>query len=566
MKKHFYILFAGIFLPGLPVFGQQGLPISKFLDVTDQIIIKLRAEKGNKASVFSAKKMSVLSSIAGKPLSHKRVMSGNANVLRLPSKINISEVEDIVKRLKADPSVEYAEPDRIKKPMAAPNDTSIAWQWHYFGALAGEDGGANLIDAWDINTGANNIVVAVLDTGLLTHVDIDSTRVLPGYDMISDLATANDGDARDSDPSDPGDLTIADECYSGSLPSNSSWHGTHVAGTIGANTNNNLGVAGVNWNSKILPVRVLGKCGGYTSDINDGIRWAAGLVVPGIPNNPNPAKVINISLGGLGVCGISEQAAISEAVAAGASVVVAAGNSSDDASLYSPANCDGVITVAAVNRSGGMASYSNYGATIEIAAPGGEGAGLSIGVLSTCNDGLTVPANDDYCAWPGTSMATPHVAGIVSLMVSIKYSLTPAEITYILKSTARNFPTGTGSDCTTANCGAGIIDAKAALQYVSQNNSALVLKDIKAYPNPIYFTSNYLTIAGIPTDATNPKVYIYNVAGELVKTLKEGAGIVHMPYWDGKNESGEKVASGLYIYLVKTGIYGKTTGKFYVFW
>ncbi len=536
-------------------------------DFTDQIIVKFKSARTKNAAPLSAARLTALSAIAGKPLSHVRAMSGNANVLRTSTKLPIAEAIAISERIKIDPDVEYAEPDRIARPKALPNDTNLAWQWHYFGAGDGEVGGANLPEAWDITTGAANVVVAVIDTGILPHEDFDPARVLPGYDMTTPVEMSNDGDGRDADPSDPGDWVAADYCGPGTPASDSSWHGTHVAGTIGANTNNNLGVAGVNWNSKILPVRSLGRCGGYGSDITDGIRWAAGLPVPGVPNNPNPAKIINMSLGGEGECGNAYQAAIGEALAAGAAVIVAAGNEDMDASLSNPANCDGVLTVAAVNRAGGITAYSNYGATVDISAPGGESTGLGIGVLSTHNDGLTVPANDQYYSMPGTSMATPHVAGIASLMVSINPSLSPAQISAILKATARNFPTGTGTDCNTSICGAGIVDAKAALLFVSQNAPDMTLKGLKAYPNPIYFNStNFITISGIPATATDIKVYIYNTAGELVRTLKQGHGLVHMPYWDGKNDKGEKVASGLYIYLVKTANSGKGTGKFYVFW
>lgn len=551
----------------LPVVGAQPPRAPTASDFTDQIIVKFKSTKIHNAAPLSTKRMEALSAIAGKPLVHVRAMSGKSTVIRTATKLTVADAIALSNKLKNDPDVEYAEPDRIARPKALPNDTNLGWQWHYYGPGDGELGGANLPEAWDITTGAASVVVAVIDTGILSHEDFNPARILPGYDMITPTEISNDGNGRDADPSDPGDWRAADFCGPGTPAEDSSWHGTHVAGTIGANTNNNLGVAGVNWTSKILPVRVLGRCGGYASDIIDGIRWSAGLPVPGVPNNPSPAKIINMSLGGEGECGNSYQAAIGEAIASGAAIIVAAGNEDMDASLSNPANCDGVLTVAAVNRAGGITAYSNYGATVDISAPGGESTGLGIGVLSTHNDSLTVPGNDQYYSMPGTSMATPHVAGIASLMVSINPSLSPAQISAILKSTARNFPTGTGTDCNTSICGAGIVDAKAALLFVSQNAPGLTLKDLKAYPNPIYFNSaNFITISGIPVTATDIKVYIYNTAGELVRTLKQGSGLVHMPYWDGKNDKGEKVASGLYIYLVKTANSGKGAGKVYVFW
>jgi len=305
-------------------------------------------------------------------------------------------------------------------------------------------------------------VVAVIDTGIRPHLDLVG-RTVAGYDFISNVSIANDGDGRDADPSDPGDWVLAGECGTGSTVRNSSWHGTHVAGTIGALSNNGLGVTGVNWNSRILPVRVLGKCGGLTSDIVDGARWAAGLAVTGVPANANPAKVLNLSLGGSGTCSTTYQTAIDVIVAAGSVFVVAAGNSAVNASGAQPANCKGVITVAANNRGGDLASYSNFSTTlVKISAPGGETSTQANGVLSTLNSGTTTPAADSYVYYQGTSMAAPHVAGIASLMLSANASLTPTQVLAIIQNTARPFAVGTL--CALYNdCGAGIINAAAAV-------------------------------------------------------------------------------------------------------
>jgi len=458
---------------------------------TDRIIVKFRDPKISRATKMESSQVSGLSASAGVTLTHFRVMSGDAQVLKLPRRMSHSEMEGIIQRLSADPQVEYAEPDSIMQPLLFPDDTQYGNQWHYHSHVAQAPyaavaGGANLPGAWDITTGSSSIVVAVIDTGLVPHADIDSDildglgRVVPGYDFISEdspgvYLSANDGDGRDSNPTDAGDWISAAEDASGFFAgcgvSNSSWHGTHVAGTIGALSNNNTGVAGINWAAKILPVRVLGKCGGYSSDIIDGIRWAAGLAVTGVPNNSNPAKVLNMSFGGSGACSASWQDAINAAFNAGAVVVAAAGNSNVDlaSSPRTPAVCNNVITVAAVNRAGGRASYSNYGTTVEIAAPGGAQAFTNDpnGVLSTLNTGTTTavasPGGDTYKYYQGTSMATPHVVGIVSLMLTGNPSLTPAQVLTNLQSTARAFPTGTGSDCTTSTCGAGIINAAAAV-------------------------------------------------------------------------------------------------------
>ena len=212
-------------------------------------------------------------------------------------------------------------------------------------------------------------------------------------------------------------------------------------------------------------MRVLGKCGGTTSDIADGMRWSAGLPVPGVPANANPAKVLNLSLGGSGACSATYQNAINAIVAAGSTVVISAGNSNADASGFRPANCNGVITVAATNRNGYTAYYSNYGATVEISAPGGETSPTSSnGVLSTLNTGTQGPVADTYTYYQGTSMAAPHVAGVASLLYSRKPSLTPAQVLVDLQSTVTAFPAG--STCNTSNCGSGIVNAGAAVAAV----------------------------------------------------------------------------------------------------
>ncbi len=424
---------------------------------TAQIIVKYKAsaDVGGFNAPAGDVRMQALSAVAGVQLQYFREMSGDAHVLRLPEALPVADVQRIAGRLMALPDVEYAEPDRILQPLLTPNDLSYPSQWHYF-----ETYGINAPGAWDITTGSSSIVVAVIDTGYLDHADL-SGRFVPGYDFITNVAVANDGNGRDSDAHDPGDWIAFSECAPGSPARNSTWHGTHVAGTIGAASNNSLGVAGVNWTSKILPVRVLGKCGGIMSDIADAMRWAAGLPVSGVPANANPAKVLNLSLGGTPACGSTEQNAINDVIAAGATVVVAAGNNNANAAGYSPASCNGVITVAATDRGGDKASYSNYGSVVEIAAPGGETAVSTNGVLSTLNTGTSVPVADTYTYYQGTSMATPHVVGVASLLYSLSPSLTPSQVGRILTGTITAFPGGSG--CTTAICGTGIVNAATAV-------------------------------------------------------------------------------------------------------
>jgi serine protease len=467
---------------------------------TNRLIVKYKeeADQAGKASPSSEGRIRALSNAAGMEIRYSRAMSGNAHVLELTSRVPRSNVEEIAARIAALPDVEYAEPDYILFPSLTPNDSFYASQWHYFDTY-----GINLPAAWDITTGSSSIRIAVIDTGIVNHVDL-SGRWVGGYDFISDALIANDGNGRDSSPLDPGDwITSAEESagyFEGCPAEDSSWHGTHVAGTIGAASNNGTGVAGINWNSPIVPIRVLGKCGGYMSDIVDGMRWAAGLSVSGIPVNTNPAKVLNLSLGGSGSCGTTLQTAINDIRTAGSSIIVAAGNSSLNlnSNNYIPANCSGVITVAATDRGGDRAYYSNYGLTVEISAPGGEG---SNGVYSTLNNGATTPASDSYVYYSGTSMATPHVAGVVSLMYSIDPTLTPDEVLQILQSTARAFPGGSG--CTSTTCGSGIVNAADALNAVM----AMQLPDL------------------IVTNVTlNPGLPIPNTPFDVVITIKNQGG------------------------------------------
>jgi len=407
---------------------------------TDRYIVKFRDPDADPRSRLPA-----LSATLGANVSFVRSMSGGAHVIRIDRNLSLSSARALSYQAMRDSNIQYIEPDRKLYPLLVPNDPQYNGQWNLFEAA----GGINAPAAWDVTTGSASIVIGIVDTGYRPHVDFAS-RVLPGYDFISDQSVSNDGNGRDADASDPGDYNC------NGTGNNSSWHGTHVTGIAAASSNNGVGIAGVNWLSKILPIRVLGRCGGFTSDIVDGMRWAAGIPVSGLPANPNPARVLNLSLGGDGGCDNASQSAVNDVIAVGTVVVVAAGNSNADVSTSSPANCSNVIAVGATTRSGARASYSNYGAGVTLSAPGS-------GILSTLNTGTTTPGSDTYVTYNGTSMATPHVAGVVSLMLSQNPALTPAQVKAKLQSSARAFPTGTGADCTTALCGAGIVDARAAL-------------------------------------------------------------------------------------------------------
>lgn len=318
-----------------------------------------------------------------------------------------------------------------------PNDPLWDLQWHFRnnGTEPGQTpGGAGFKAFWERQamTGAPNVVVAVVDTGLqLQHPDIvASPNIMPGWDMVSDPRMGNDGDGRDPDPNDPGDM-----CDPTKPLAADSFHGTHVAGTIGAAaTNNGSGVAGGAWNVKIVPVRALGKCGGRLSDINDAIRWAGGVIpAEGLDGlevwNANPAHIINLSIGLLGVCPASLQDAIDSVTQRGVMVVSAAGNARMSTSFYAPAGCKNVITVAASDARGQITPYSNFGPEVALLAPGGDltrddnGDGKPDGVLSTkaatnCYDPVTgnTVASCFYAYEQGTSMAAPHVAAALALL------------------------------------------------------------------------------------------------------------------------------------------------------
>ena len=434
-------------------------------------IIKFKASQtqdGKNAPTLNASAlMAQLSSIAGEPLTYERELSGDAHLINTTSALTDETWLKIIRNASA-LGIEYIAPNLMRQVAITPNDPQFAQQFNYQ-ALSSTNYSANLTGAWDIITGSANIVVAVIDTGVRpNHPDL-AGRVLDGYDFVSNTFISNDGDARDADANDPGDWvddidrTTANSPLKNCARRDSIWHGTHIAGIIGAAGNNATGIAGVNWASKILPVRVMGKCGGYDADIVDGIRWAAGLLVPGAPRNKFPAHVINLSLGGWGSCSAAYQTAINDAVNAGAIVVVAAGNTSADATDFTPANCQNVIAVGSTARTGNRATYSNYGPKVAISAPGGDSrTSAADSVLSTVDLGKTVPITPGYKGYDGTSMAAAEVSGIVSLMVSAQPALSREQALFALRSSATAFPLS--STCNTSLCGAGVINAAAAVQ------------------------------------------------------------------------------------------------------
>lgn len=339
-----------------------------------------------------------------------------------------------------DPRIEYVQPVYMLRSFggAVPNDPLYEQMWHYRNFGSGPDdslGGINLAKRWaEGDTGTADIVVAVIDTGIVPdHPEFArSSNIGIGFDFITHPFVANDDDGRDSDPTDPGDAVEAGECGFLRPAEISSWHGSHVAGTIGAGkTNDGEGIAGAVWSVTVVPIRVLGRCGGASDDIDAAIRWAAGVPLDGVDDNPNPANVINLSFGAPFPCSDAPetQAAVDDAIKAGAVVVVAAGNSAEDAKNFMPASCKGVITVAASDARGRLVErYSNFGAVVDIMAPGGDilrddnGDGLKDGVLSAVKPGsksdLKDPDVPGYARYNGTSMAAPHVTAVIALRLA----------------------------------------------------------------------------------------------------------------------------------------------------
>lgn len=550
----------------LPSLTSAGTPIARiFLGTvdedlpTDRLIIKYRRGLSEAAAATSTDRVKLhrqAQDVAVRRGLRLQWLPGGAlgvQVMRLERRTALADVQQLAQAIMAaDANVEYAEPDRILRPLFTPNDSQYAQQWHYFETT----GGINLPAAWDKSTGAG-VVVAVIDTGYRPHADL-AANILPGYDFISDMFVANDGDGRDSDARDPGDAVLAGECGGGypSQDETSSWHGTHVAGTVAAVSNNGDGVAGAAYGATVLPVRVLGKCGGYTSDIAAGIVWASGGSVSGVPANANPARVINMSLGGSGACDITSQNAIKAARSRGTVVVVAAGNSNANAANFSPASCKGVVTVAATNRSGGRSFYSNYGMVVAVAAPGGDmRSSAANGILSTLNSGATTPGADSYAYYQGTSMATPQVAAVAALMLQKNASLSPDEVAARLKSSARAFPAACGQ------CGAGIVDASAAVDAAMASTTSPppspppAGNNNEVEPNDSLGTAQGVTVGATingtmasssdndyfktsvaagrmlnarltPNSVSDYNLYVYDSSGALVGASTNGTGLV----------------------------------------
>jgi len=500
--------------------AQQARGIVQFRTGSPLLVTKATSEPD-----IRIERAKALAARNGRPLDAGAAVSPRAQVVRA-SGVSSQELADELAR---DSEVEFAVPDERRRALDVPNDPLYAHglgasgpdvgQWYLHPPAADIPSAIDAQSAWDISIGSPTIVVADIDTGVrFEHPDLLAVaaggNLLPGYDMISDADVANDGDGRDPDASDPGDWVTQDDLSQPNGPFNncqpspspSSWHGTKVSGILAALTNNGTGMASVGRTIRVLPVRALGKCGGFDSDIIAAMRWAAGFSVPGVPPNTTPARVINLSLGSAGPCTAAYQQVISDVMAAGVTVVAAAGNSTGHA-VGLPANCPGAVAVAGLRQAGDKVGFSDIGPEIAIAAPAGNCVNTAAGtpclypIVTASDVGTTVPVSSTYTDGLvnpsfGTSFATPLVAGTAALMLATRGTLMPAQIRQILQSTARPFPTTGGSDgtpqctapqfdasgnpvdqlecyCTTSVCGAGMLDSYASV-LAAQSGLAVV--------------------------------------------------------------------------------------------
>ena len=395
---------------------------------------------------LSTQTVAEMSVVAAANLTFKRTASLGTQILNFSQTMSVADAQAIADRLMTMADVEYATPNVIIKPMLSPNDPRFTdgTQWALNGAIAG----ANLPTAWDTTTGSNTVPIAIIDTGYTNHSDLPYTNfATDGYDFISDPVAAGDSDGRDSNARDEGDYCTTDP---------SSWHGTAVMSIIGAITNNNSLMAGVNWHAKLIPVRILGRCGGTLGDLIDAIRWSAGLSVAGVPANANPAKVINMSLGATTACDSLTQAAIDDAHATGAVVIAAAGNEALPASTSNPANCNHVMAIASHDLSGDISYFSNYGDKVDLSAPG------EAIYIATCSSTTTYNCDNSVAVAieSGTSLSAPMVTGVASLLFAVNGSLNNFYAEEVLRNSTRGFVTNSGC---IGLCGSGMLDAGAAV-------------------------------------------------------------------------------------------------------
>ena len=567
---------------------------------------RMRAQSVNIVQAqTSGADVAALARRTGLAMVRSRQMTPSMHVLFLQKTLYGADVNAVLKKLRTDPAVEFADVDQRRYAHSVADDPlfmptpGASGQWFMqtpsaaiitLGGVATQDLSAtDAISAWAITTGSTGTVIADVDTGVrFDHPDLLRAgfggRLLPGSDFVDQdydtsgtaLGTfliANDGDGWDPDPSDPGDwISSADlmnplfppaSCGNPTAnngPSDSSWHGTRVVGVLGALTNNGVGIAGMTWGPYLLPVRALGKCGGYDSDIVAGMQWAAGMSVAGVPDNPYPADIINLSLGGSGACPSQYQSVISTLSGMGVLVVASAGNGGS--SVDAPGNCPGVLAVAGLRNVGTKVGYSSFGAEVGISAPAGNCVTSSGACLrsidTTYNTGLTIPAVNSYTDQInpnlGTSFSAPIVAGVAALMRAVNANLTPAQLIARIKSSATAFPANTASlpvcpnvvgssgsnrgecSCVPGQCGAGMVNAfqavKAALNPIAVipagGNTAFDAGGSVAACN-LTIASYAWTVSGgvaIQSGANSAQVTVASTgsAGTLMLTVTDSAG------------------------------------------
>jgi len=454
---------------------------------TGDLIIKWRDDTSDTRKTLSTSEASnrllSVAQAAGSTLQVKRTLATNAQLMQT-GLTDAASIQAAADKIAQDARVAYAVPDRILRPNVIPNDPLFATQ-NNLASPTVVPGGINVASAWNITEGSSSIVVAVVDTGYTDHPDL-SGKILQGYNFITNPARAGNTFGRGPDAHDLGDIVTAADvpnipgCTNSDIsnPATSSWHGTEVSSVLAADTNNLQTIAGVGWNTPIVPVRVSGKCGALLSDTVDGMLWAGGIGVSGVPTNANPARVVNVSLGSVGQCSAAEQDAVSQLAARGTIVVAAAGNEGAQ-SADAPANCSGAIAVTAHVDSGENASYANVGPQVALSAPGG-GCGNSKVITTTnppscaetqsviqadSNDGAQSLGNYVVKQVAGTSFSTPEVAGTIALMLSVQPQLSNAQVLTGLKQTARPHPSGTYCAVNSGICGAGLLDTAGAVGY-----------------------------------------------------------------------------------------------------
>jgi serine protease len=483
-------------------------------------IVKLRAAPATATALSQKAALGAVQDLAlrhGLVVTEARHITMGLHLLRVQA-VRGESAAQLLARLRADPQVEFVDPDERRHALELPNDPLFSNQWYLQNT---QPASVDAVDAWSISTGSPGLVIADLDTGVrFDHPDLRSisvNRLLPGYNLISNPHIANNSYGRGPDASDPGDWVSATDIenplFATCAVTNSSWHGTRVAGILGAITNNATGIAGTTWRGWIEPVRVLGKCGGYDSDIIAGMAWAAGNPVDGVPENLYPASLINMSLGEVGSCPASYQAVINELLAENVLVVVAAGN--EGGPVDAPANCAGVVAVAGLRQIGTKVGFSSLGPQIALSAPAGNCVNIAAGqpclfsIQTTTNAGATVPTintyTDDYNYNVGTSFAAPLVTATAGLMLAINGNLTPSQLTERLQASAKlPFPLSndagvqechvpvdaqdlqnTECNCTTATCGAGMTNSYGAVLQAQRPIAAVTLPQVYAPATPV---------------------------------------------------------------------------------